>query len=66
MKTSVEAVDKLVDQGRKDQTTSNTMTRTVVSVANDSGTIGNNVNKMKHEISEVKKLLVRLESKKRF
>ena len=61
MNTSVEAVDKLVDQSRDFQTTITTMTKTVASVSKDSGTIGNNVDKLKHEITELKKRLVKLE-----
>ena len=64
MNTSVEAVDKLVEQMREVLTNNTTMTKAVSSVSKDSGTIGNNVDKLKNEISELKKRLLKVESKK--
>ena len=64
MNTSVEAVDRLVEQMREVQTNNTTMTKLVASVVKDSGTVGNNADKLKAEITELKKRLHKLETKK--
>ena len=64
MNTSVEAVNKLVEQIREVLTNNTTMTKAVSSVSKDSGTIGNNVDKLKNEISELKKRLIKVVSEK--
>ena len=48
MNTSMEAVYKLVEQMREVLTNSTTMTKAVSSVSKDSGSIGNNVDKLKN------------------
>ena len=65
MNTSVEAVDRLVEQGKELNINMATMTKSVASVSKDCGTVGNNVDKLKNEISKLKKRLAKLESKKR-
>ena len=61
MNTSVEAVDRLVDQGKEFQTTISSMSRSVASVVKDCGTVGNTVDKLKNEINELKKRLAKVE-----
>ena len=61
MNTSVEAVDRLADQGKEFQTTISTMSRSVASVVKDCGTVGNTVDKLKNEINDLKKRLAKVE-----
>ena len=64
MNTSVKAVDRLIEQSNEVQTTITTMTKSVSSVAKDSGTIGNKMDQLKNEVNELKKRIVKLEAKK--
>ncbi len=64
MNTSVEAVDRLVEQMREVQTNNTAMSRLVASVVKDSGTVGNSADKLKNEITELEKRLHKLETKK--
>ena len=64
MNTSVEAVDRLIEQRKEVQTTITAMTKSVSSVAKDSGTIGDKMDQLKNEVNELKKRIVKLEAKK--
>ena len=64
MNTSVEAVDRLVEQATEWKTTFGDMSRKVQGAANTSTTVGNKCDQLKNEIAELKKRLVKLEQKK--
>ena len=64
MNTSVEAVDKLVEQSAEWKTAFGDMSREVRGAATTSSTVGNKCDQLKHEIAELKKRLVKLEQKR--
>ena len=64
MNTSVEAVDKLTEQIVSFTSAIVELTTIVASVRKYDGTIGNKVDKLNSELTELKKRVVKLEQKK--
>ena len=64
MNTSVEAVDRLVEQSADLKSSYADMARKVAAASNTSTTVGNNCNKLKEEVADLKKRIVKLEQKR--
>ena len=64
MNASVEAVDKLTDQTAGFHSSIVELTKSMTSVRKDSGTVGNKVDKLNSELTDLKKRLMKLEQKK--
>ena len=64
MNTSVEAVDRLVEQAAELKTSCADMARKVAAASNTSTTVGNKNNLLKEEVSDLKKRIVKLEQKR--
>ena len=64
MNTSVEAVDKLTEQGAILKTSIEEMQRKLNSVTKDCGTVGNKAESTKSELTSVKARVLKLENKK--
>ena len=63
MNTSVEAVNKLTEQTAIFQTSFVEMQKKLNTVVSDCGTVGNNVDTMKSEVTAVKARVLKLENK---
>ena len=64
MNTSVEAVDRLVEQSAELKSSYADMARKVAAASNTSTTVGNNCNKLKEEVADLKRRIVKLEQKR--
>lgn len=64
MNSSVEAVDKLTEQTSGFNSSIIELTQNMASVQKDSGTAGNKVDTLNSELTELKKIIVKLEQKK--
>ena len=64
MNTSVEAVDKLIEQSATFKTSMEEMQRKLGTVVKDCGTVGNKVDSGKNELTAIKARILKLENKK--
>ena len=64
MNTSVEAVDRLVEQATDWNISFGDMSRKVQGASTTSATVGNKCDQLKNEVAELKKRLLKLESKR--
>ena len=64
MNTSVEAVDRLVEQVAEMKGSYGDMSRKVQGASNTSTTVGNKIDKLKQEVAELNRRIVKLEQKR--
>ena len=64
MNTSVEAVDRLVEQVAEMKSSYGDMSRKVQGAGNTSTTVGNKTDKLKEEVADLRRRIVKLEQKR--